>query len=291
MKRYAVQDFEGQFPDDDACLEFLKNARWPKGIFCQRCQKITKYHRITSKRVYSCDRCGTQVSPTANTIFHKSPTPLRHWFYAMFLMASTRTGISAKQLERELGVTYKTAWRMFTEIRKLMADEGQQLNGEVEIDDTYVGGKRPGKRGRGAEGKTIVVGMAQRNGQITTKVIPDIKAATVIPEIRQRIATNSIVFTDELHSYDSLGSGQGYLHYRVNHADGQYVNGIAHTNTIEGFWSLAKRGIDGVHHCVSPQYLQSYMNEYAFRYNHRKDEQPMFVSLLDQVPSSAERPS
>jgi len=149
MKKYTTKDFEKQFPDDNACLEFIKNARWPKGIFCEKCQRVTKHHRITDRKVYSCDFCGTQVSPTAGTIFHKSPTPLKSWFYAIFLMASTRCGISAKQLERELGVTYKTAWRMFSQIRSLMAEDINPLNGFIDIDDTYIGGKSHGKRGPG----------------------------------------------------------------------------------------------------------------------------------------------
>src|SRR3972149_3741225 len=120
MKAYTLKDFNTQFPDDDACLEFLKEARWPNGITCPKCQKVTKHYRIAGRKVYSCEFCGTHSSPTSDTIFHKSDTPLRSWFYAMFLMASTRTGISAKQLERELGVTYKTAWRMFKMIRELM---------------------------------------------------------------------------------------------------------------------------------------------------------------------------
>ena len=138
MKRYTLKQFDSQFPDDAACLEYIKVARWPSGIFCEKCQRVTKHHRITTKKVYSCDYCGTQVSPMADTIFHKSATPLRSWFHAMFLMASTRTGISAKQLERELGVTYKTAWRMFTQIRKLMAEDIDQLSGRVEVDETRV---------------------------------------------------------------------------------------------------------------------------------------------------------
>ena len=286
MERYTIANLNKDFSNDDACLEWLRNHLYPDGIFCQTCGRTTKHHKIANRRSYSCDHCGHHVHPTAGTIFEKSTTPLKSWFHAIFLMSSTRTGISAKQLERELGVTYKTAWRMFTEIRKLLNEKVDPFTGEVEIDETYVGGKRRGKRGRGAEGKTIVIGMAQRNGGVSTKVVPDIKRATVIPEIRQRIATNSVVFTDEYHTYDILGSGQGYLHYRVNHGEKQYANGIAHTNTIEGFWSLAKRGIDGVHHCVSPKYLQSYMNEYAFRYSHRKDEQPMFKTMLGQIATS-----
>jgi len=285
MERYTIANLKKDFPNDDACLEWLKNHLYPDGIFCKTCGRVTKHHKVANRRSYSCDYCGHHVHPTAGTIFEKSTTPMKSWFHAIFLMSSTRCGISAKQLERELGVTYKTAWRMFTEIRKLLNERIGPLTGEVEIDDTYVGGKRPGKRGRGAEGKTIVVGMVERKGGIATKVVPNIKRATVIPEIRQRVANSSVVFTDEHHTYDLLGSGQGYLHYRVNHGGKQYINGIAHTNTIEGFWSLAKRGIDGVHHCVSPKYLQSYMNEYAFRYNHRKDERAMFKTVIHQISS------
>ena len=283
MKRYTTKDFEKQFPDDDACLGFIKNARWPNGIFCDNCKRVTKHHKITDRKVYSCDFCGTQVSPTAGTIFHKSPTPLKSWFYAIFIMASTRCGISAKQLERELGVTYKTAWRMFSQIRKLMAEDINPLTGLVEIDDTYIGGKaHGGKCGRGASKKAIVMGMVQREGNISTKVVPNLRAATINPEIRQRVTSNSVIFTDDYHGYATLGK-EGYAHYKVSHADGKYTDGIIHTNNIEGFWSLAKRGIDGVHHCVDPKHLQTYMDEYAFRYNHRKDEAPMFVTLLSQV--------
>ena len=122
MQRFTKAMFESKFPSDDACLDFLLKARWPNGIECVKCQKVTKHYRIRAKKAYGCEFCGTLVSPTADTIFHKSATPLRDWFYAMFLMASTRTGVSAKHLERELGVTYKTAWRMFTQIRQSYLD-------------------------------------------------------------------------------------------------------------------------------------------------------------------------
>lgn len=232
MKRCTTKDFEEQFPDDEACLEFIKNARWPKGIFCEKCQRVTRHHKITDRKVYSCDFCGTQVSPTAGTIFHKSPTPLKSWLYAIFLMASTRCGISAKQLERELGVTYKTAWRMFSQIRKLMAEDINPLTGLVEIDDTYVGGKsHGGKCGRGANKKAIVIGMVQRKGNISTKVVPNLRATTTNPEIRQRVTSNSVIFTDDYHGYATLGR-EGHVHYKVSHSDGKYTDGIIHTNNI-----------------------------------------------------------
>lgn len=164
MKTYTIKDFAQQFPTDDACLDFLKEARWPKGIYCPKCHKATTHYRIARRKVYSCEFCASHVSPTAGTIFHKSDTPLRSWFHAIFLMASTKTGISAKQLQRELGVTYKTAWRMFTQIRKLMAEDVNPLTGQVEVDETYIGGKRSGTRGRGAAGKSVVIGLTERKG-------------------------------------------------------------------------------------------------------------------------------
>ncbi len=131
MRKYTLKNIEQEFPDDNECLEWIKNHRWPSGIYCDKCQKVTKYHRVKNRTCYECDYCGTQVYPTAGTIFHKSATPLKTWFYAIFLIASTRCGISAKQLERELGVTYKTAWRMFKQIRTLLGEELSPLNGEV----------------------------------------------------------------------------------------------------------------------------------------------------------------
>ena len=202
----------------------------------------------------------------------------------MFLMASTRTGISAKQLEREVGVTYKTAWRMFKQIRSIMAQDDIVLFGEIEVDETYVGGKRPGKRGRGAEGKTIVAGMVERGGSAVVKVVPDVKARTLLPMIQAHIPQGQTVYTDEMLSYNRLTS-LGYAHETVQHSAKEYVVGRAHTNNVEGMWSNVKRGIDGVHHAVSPKHLQGYLDSYVYRFNHRSDETPMFVQLLGRVAS------
>jgi transposase-like protein len=199
-------------------------------------------------------------------------------------MSTTRTGISAKQLQRELTVTYKTAWRMFTQIRKLMSENVNPLSGQVEVDETYIGGKRVGKRGRGASGKSVVMGMVERNGNAIAKVVPDVKSRTLLPMIEQRIVreNKTTIFTDELPSYNHI-ERLGYAHEIVQHAAKQYVRGIAHVNTVESLWSNIKRGIDGVNHSVSPLYLQSYLDSYVFRYNHRKDETPMFALLLGRL--------
>ncbi len=204
QQRFTLRDFEREFPTDDACLEWLKNYLYPDGIFCKTCDRVTKHHKVASRRSYSCDYCGHHVHPTAGTIYHKSTTPLRLWFHATFLLASTRCGISAKHLQREIGVTYKTAWRMFTQIRKMLdhdVSNVSDLSGNVEVDETYVGGKRLGKRGRGAAGKTVVFGMAERQGRVAAKVVPNVKAKTLVPVITERVLPSSMVYSDELASY------------------------------------------------------------------------------------------
>jgi len=295
IAKFTIKEFNTQFPDDDTCLEFIFKARYPDGVFCQTCQKITKYYRRTGRKAYACEFCGNHIFPTAGTIFHKSPTPLRSWFYAMFLMASTRCVISAKQLERELGVTYKTAWRMFKQIRSLMNEKANPFNGSIEVDETYIGGKRPGPPGRGAEGKTPVVGLVHRDeGQVMSKVVSDVKTRTVMPIIWNQVPRDAqnIIYTDELASYN-LVQKLGYTHRTIHHGKGEYARGLTHVNTVEGFWSLVKRGINGVYHAVSPKYLQTYLNEYGFRYNHRKSATPMFSLMLNRVsalvPAKVER--
>jgi transposase-like protein len=293
MKPFTLKDFQQMFPDDATCLEWLKNQLYPDGIYCIKCEAVTKHHRVVSRPSYSCDRCGHHVHPTAETIFHKSPTPLTTWFYATYLMAQTRCGISAKQIQRETGVTYKTAWRMFKQIRSML-DENKPLGGRgrgVEMDEAYFGGKRKNGGGRrlrtdkGEQYKTVVLGIAERKGRIIATTAPDAKSATLLSTVREFILPKSTVFTDDYQCYDGVSriTERGYTHKRINHSEKVYVMGDIHTNTVEGFWSLVKRGISGVYHQVGSHYLQSYLNEYTFRYNRRFDFQPMFISFLKQV--------
>jgi transposase len=292
MKKFTKKDFDRQFPDDATCLEWLKSYLYPDGIFCEKCNRVTKHHRVVSRPSYSCDYCGHHVHPTAGTIFHKSPTALTTWFYAIYLMASTRCGISAKQIERETGVTYKTAWRMFKQIRSMLG-ETNRLGGKghgVEMDEAYFGGSRKGGGGRrlrndkGELYKTPVVGIAERKGRIRAVTVQDTKSATLLETMREHVLPKSTVFTDEYNSYDGVSHmREGYDHRRINHSAKVYVSGDVHTNTIEGFWSLVKNGVRGVYHSVGISYLQSYLDEYSFRYNRRSDTQPMFISFLKQV--------
>ena len=282
MTKFTLKNFQQVFPDDDTCLDYIRYKKYPERIDCQKCGKNSLFHHDRNKKSYSCDHCGYQISPTANTIFHKSPTPLTIWFYVIYLMAQTRGGISAKQIERETGVTYKTAWRMCKQVRSVLFENGDPFSGEVEIDESYFGGKKSGKRGRGAEGKTPVLGMVERNGKLEVRTVENTKRKTIIPLVISNVNQSAQIFTDEYPVYKCL-PGFGFNHSTVNHADKVYVIGNCHTNTIEGFWSQAKNGIKGVYHSVSSDYLQYYLDEYAFRYNHRKDTTPMFFSFLSQA--------
>ena len=228
----------------------------------------------------------------AGTIFEKSSTSLRLWFYAMYLMSATRCGISAKQIQRETGVTYKTAWRMFKQIRTLMSENISLEGSSVEMDETYVGGhRRNGKRGRAAGPageKAPVIGAVERGGKVIALVSDNVTKETLHGIAKKYVLPDSIVYTDSFSGYNGLEKVNGYQHRRINHAAGIYVMGDIHTNTIEGFWSLVKRGIGGVYHSVSKKYLQTYLNEYSFRYNRRNEGQPMFTSLLGKVVETAE---
>jgi transposase-like protein len=297
-QKYTINQFKLQFPNDDACLDYIMEQRFPGRIAtCDKCKVERKHYRIAGRKVYSCDHCGTQISPLAGTIFEKSATSLWLWFYSMYLMGSTKCGISAKQIQRETGVTYKTAWRMFRQIRTLMSEEISLEGAAVEVDETYFGGKRKGRRGRPPSWdhkKSAVVGLVQREGRVIAKTAKNVKKSTLLGMVREYVLPESTVYTDELNSYkgiekllDKDGKPAGYQHRRINHSAGVYVSGDVHTNTIEGFWSLIKRGIGGTHHAVSQKFLQSYLDEYAFRYNRRDIPEPMFKQILEQVSMKA----
>lgn len=295
MKRYTIKDFQRDFPDDAACLEWLKNHLYPNGITCENktCKKygqVTKHYRVQSRPSYSCAYCGHHVHPTAGTIFHRSSTSLHHWVYAVYLMAQTRCGISAKQIQRETGVTYKTAWRMWNRIRKLLKENNGPLSGTVEVDETYIGGKkRYGSRieatRRWRQDKQAVVGHVERGGPIKALHLPHENRTTLREVVQEYVLPASMIYTDEAEAYTGLRA-MGYQHRRVNHSKKIYVHGAVHTNTIEGFFGLLKNGIRGVYHSVSAKYLQEYLNEYTFRYNHRNDATPMFQTILHQVSFS-----
>lgn len=297
--RYTFQQFEKDFPTDDACLEQIKEQRFPQGITeCSKCLKSRKHYRVTGRTAYACETCGNHIYPLAGTIFEKSSTALRIWFHAMYLMGSTRCGISAKQIQRETGVTYKTAWRMFNQIRKLMHEDlklGGPDGSGVEVDEMYHGGRRKGQAGRMLKankgGFSTVIGVVEREGRIAARITPDLKLSSANAIVKEFVLPETMIYTDDSVMYNSVPylEGMGYRHQRINHSQKIYVAGDVHTNTIEGFWSLVKRGIGGVYHSVSAKYLQSYLDEYAFRYNRRRCGNLIFPVLLDRVSEMASR--
>lgn len=266
--KYTIKDFNRQYPNDDACLHEVFLNRYGKLKACPKCTKTTHFYKVKYRKCYACQFCGFQLHPLANTIFHKSETTLKGWFYAIFLYANSKNGVSAKELERQLGVTYKTAWRMAKQIRSLMNEPTRPMEGHLEADETYIGGVRPGKRGRGAEGKTAVFGIVKRGGKIRAKVIPDCQANTILPIIFDHAKDGAVINTDESNSYNQL-KDFGYDHKTVKHGEEKYVDGTTHTNTIDGFWAQLKRGLNGTYHSVSRKYLQLYVDEFAFRYCNR----------------------
>lgn len=286
--KYTHKNFVEDFPDDAACLARIMELRYGNEPICDKCGKSTHFHPITSRRAFACQWCGYHVYPCVGTPFEKSSTPLTLWFHAMYLMTATRNGVSAKELQRQLGVTYKTAWRIGHEIRKLMSERNKlngPLSGHVEIDETYIGGKATGKGRHGAlsgDNKTIVMGMIQRGGPFKGQIVPDVKRRTLKPIIRENVEYGSTISTDELSAYNVLPV-YGYQHGKVSHRQKQYVNGLFHVNNIENFWKHLKGGIRSTHMSVSPKYLQNYIEEFGFRYNHRKEPGTMFYRMLSHL--------
>jgi len=287
---YSVLEFLEDFPDDATCLDFLWRERYASDgyhAYCPKCRRERKFHRDAARPSYSCDTCGHHVHPLVGTIFEGSSTSLRLWFHAMYLMTSTRCGVSAKQIEREIGVGYKTAWRMCNRIRDhlMSQDDDRPLKGHVEADETAYGGRPKASMTRGMTmpevqtfakaRKTGVVAMVERGGNVRAYVQPREGALNTVTKHIDPAAT---VYTDEWAGYRNLHSTHP-AHLTIRHTDRVYASGDVHTQTIEGFFGNVKNGIAGNYHGVSAKWLQSYLNEYTWRYNHRHGR-AMFEQLL-----------
>ena len=279
----TIQEFLAKFSNAEVCLQHLFNTRFGQGHVCPSCERAAKWYRIEAERAYSCQWCGHHLHPTVGTPFEDSRTPLQLWFYAIYLFTTSRHGVPAKELERQLGVTYKTAWRMAHLIRQHMeyVDGEFPLFGDVEIDETYVGGHRPGVRGRGASNKAIVFGMMQRGGQVMTKVVPDCKVKTLHPIIEENVQKGSTAHTDEFLTYNGLAK-KGYNHKTVNHGKYEYVLGDCHTNGLENFWKHLKGSIRSTHIHVSKKHMHKYAKEFEYRFNSRQKPSAMFPALVSQ---------
>ncbi len=300
---YSLMEFMRQCPDDAACLDILWTERFARDghtAACPKCDRQRRFHRIASRPAYSCDSCGHSIYPLAGTIFEKSSTSLQLWFYAMYLITSTRCGISAKQPERELGVTYKTAWRMLNLIRnKLMVDNTGPLSGDVEVDEASVDGKprrkqgerltRPGTRSEAAKlrerSRATVFAAVERGGRIKATVLPSRRGPALKRQVIEWVEPESIIITDEWPAYNGLD--RHFIdHSRINHSAGWYAVGDTHTNTVEGFFGHLKPSIRGTYRRVSHRWLQGYLNEFVWRRNARYSKTPMFHLLLARAAAT-----
>jgi ISXO2-like transposase domain/Transposase zinc-ribbon domain len=282
LGKLTVKEFFARFPDDDACLNHIMEVRYGMRHVCQVCGVEGTFHKLTARRAFSCAHCGDHLYPCAGTIFQDSRTSLQTWFYAIYLFVTTRHGVSGKELERTLGVTYKTAWRMGQQIRKLMAraDGFELMRGHIEADSTWIGGRRPQPHYK--ENKTIVHGLKERGGRIAAEVVRDETTPTLRRMVARYVEEGSTVSTDEHVSYGLL-SDDGYIHGRVKHSAYEFVRGEHHTNNVENFWRLFKNSIRSTHIHVSRKYMNRYLREFTFRANHRGMQNAMFDLLIAAV--------
>lgn len=275
--RFTVKHFNERFPDDNSCLDYMFDLAYGQMPACPKCGVASpNYYRVKNRKCYECKDCANQIHPLANTIFHKSSTSLKDWFYVVFLFSVAKNGVSAKEVERHLGVTYKTAWRIAKQVRTLMLESNTLLSGVVETDETYIGGRERGKDVT-TQNKAIVFGIVERGGKIKAEHVRSAGARVLLPILKSSIIPGTTVYSDQAQVYKTVHR-IGYYHDSINHSIGEYGRGLVHTNTIEGFWSQLKRSMDGTYHCVSRKYLQLYLNEFVYRYNHRQS--PVFPTLI-----------
>lgn len=280
VHQLSVAQFEKMFPDEDACKAYLKDRRWPEGVRCPRCGNPAVYDLKSRKWHWQCEQCapdGYRFSVIAGTIFENTNKPLREWYRVIHLMLTSKKGMSALQIQRYMGFgSYKTAWQMCHKVRTALIEEPEKLGGIVEVDETFIGGKaknrhpndRDGNPGPTASGKTPIVGAVRRKGNVIARVIDNVKRTTLENFVREAVSNKvSLLVTDQWIGYHHLCDE--YPHATIDHAKKQYVVGAVHTNTIEGFWSLIKRGMVGTFHKVSKKYLPLYVAEFQFRYNNR----------------------
>lgn len=284
-KSWTIKQFLATYPDDDACLAHLFETRYGKEPVCPKCGQIGTFHKLKKLPAYTCN-CGHHIHPMAGTPFERSRTSLKTWYYVMFLFCATRNGLSAKEIQRQIGVTYKTAWRMGHEIRKYMGwvDGDRRLGGKggavVEADKTFIGGHDR----LGQDDKKVVLGMIERGGEVLTRHIASRRRKHVQPEIEAWVKPGSRVVTDKAHAFNLCDL---YRHEAVDHSAKEWVRGDAHTNTIEAFWSALKRGINGTYVWVSAKHLQKYLWEFEFRHNLRREPWLMFQLLLSAFPRAS----
>ena len=264
-------EFQEKFATEQVCIDYLENARWNGEPVCPHCGCFGAYKFSDGKRL-KCKACRKQFTVRVGTIFEDSHLPLKKWFLAIYLLTSLKKGLSSIQLSKYLGITQKSAWFVLHRIRYAVNTDAFKapLKNIVEGDETYYGGKgKHNKRGRGAENKTPIFGLVERQGKVICRAVENVKTKTVMPLIHKYVEAGSSMMTDEYGIYNTLEKN-GYKHETVNHGHKEYVRGDAHTNTIEGYWSHLKKGLDAIYIHVSKKHVQKYCDEYAYRYNSRE---------------------
>jgi transposase len=285
MAKYTFKQFQEEYPNDAACLARIMEIQYGGDVtLCQVCDKQTRFHPMGKRRAYACQECGHHIYPCAGTIFHKSRTKLSVWFFAMYLMTSTRHGVAAKEIQRQCGMTYKCAWRICHELRKLMATadaaRGGPMSGHIEVDETLVGSVAKGGPKYSRSNKTAVMGLVQRGerGRIVAGPIPDASAFTLEGGISENVEKGSTISTDQWKAYGDLHTD--YDHGTVDHSAKECVRGIHHVNTLEGHWSLFKRAVKGAHVHISAKHAWKYVSEFSCRRNMRHSHSGMFNLLV-----------
>jgi len=287
VPRMTLPELIHRFPTEEKCLAYLEHLRWGGKPVCPKCRKRDAVRVGGRDAVLRCRACNQQFTVRVGTVFHDSHLPLAKWFIAVYLLCESKKGISACQLHRMLGGSYKTAWYLFHRIRQaMMKGIGlDKLKGIVEIDDTWIGGKKPGiGRGGYRQHKSVVIGMVERGGRLQLAVLPDLTSKSIQKAVVQRISPHvDMIVSDELNAYvPALGPLYTKRYKRIKHAY-TYVQGDVHTNTVEGTFSLLKRGIIGSWHHVSIKHLQRYLEEVAFRYSQRKNPALFSLTLKNLV--------
>jgi len=287
----TLTDFTDYFKDEATCVAHFTAARFRNGQYCPHCRHDKVYLCANGKR-YHCAKCKQDFTIRTKTVFGESKLPIRKWYMAIYLLATTSKGISSVQLAKHVGVTQKTGWFMDHRIRKAMKQNKGQLFGPVEVDETYVGGLKKNMHakkqavsgmGTGGKGKTVVFGMRSRSGEVRAEIVRSVDGATLHPIIKRDVVAGETVYTDDNRAYNLL---QGFNRTAVNHSAKIYVCGDAHTNGIESFWALFKRGYHGVYHHMSRKHLQKYIDECAFRLNRKGN--PMSSVFADVVANVME---
>lgn len=278
-KFHNVLELMRTFDTEDKCKDYLISLRWGNNIVCPHCEKSDKVYRFANKYLYKCSCCKKQFSPITKTIFQGTHIDLRNWFYAIYIFVNHRKGLSSVQLSKDLRITQKSAWLMLHKIRLSMKDRKGKFSGEIEVDETYVGGKNKNRhynkkvkhsQGRSTKDKVAVFGFVEKNGRVRTMQIGKLHWKGMKVMLSHCVDKSSTIYSDEYGAYRGLDK-RFKKHEIVNHAAYQYVNGNATTNTMECFWSLLKRGIIGIYHKVSRKLLHRYLPEFEFRWNTRKE--------------------